>query len=138
MNTRTTSSSATLNLSVGDEVDFFRTPNRNDISGWFGPAEVIDVSRANRGIISVKHHSHVMEVQTQNICRHLHFWTFLTDEVFHSNVHNNVWQFIRQSLENLIPRSAIQLGSVPQNGKWNSSKNNSKHPGLMVAIRFFA
>jgi hypothetical protein len=79
MNTRSTPSSEHLNLSVGEEVDFFRAPSTKDISGWFGPAEVIDVSRAGRGIISVKHQSRIMEVQTQNIRRHLHFWTFFND-----------------------------------------------------------
>ena len=77
MNTRSTPSSHNLNLSVGDEVDFFRVQSSKDVSGWFGPADVIDVSRASRGIISIKHQSHIMEVQTQQIRRHLHFLTFL-------------------------------------------------------------
>ncbi len=115
MNTRTTPSSQNLNLSVGDEVDFFRAQNSKDVSGWFGPAEVVDVSRASRGIISIKHHSHIMEVQTQQIRRHLHFLTFLSTDVLHSEVHHNVWQFIRQALENLAPKTLIHLGNVITN-----------------------
>jgi hypothetical protein len=138
MNTRTTPSSQNLNLSVGDEVDFFRVQNSKDVSGWFGPADVVDVSRASRGIISIKHHSHIMEVQTQQIRRHLHFLTFFSTDVLHSEVHHNLWQFIRQALENLSPKTLIHLGNVVNNGTWTESRSNAKHPGLMNAIRFFA
>ena len=138
MNTRSTPSSEHLNLSVGEEVDIFRAPNTKDISGWLGPAEVIDVSRAGRGIISVKHQSRVMEVQTQNIRRRLHFWTFLTTDVLHSEVHNSVWQYIRHALENLTPKSLIHICTVHTNGKWAESRNDANHPGIMNAIRFFA
>ena len=138
MNTRTTPSSQNLNLSVGDEDNFFRVQSSKDVSGWFGPADVIDVSRASRGIISVKHQPHIMEVQTQHIRRHLHFLTFLTSEVLHSEVHNNVWQFIRQALENLTPKSMTQLGGVHAEGNWTESRSDNKNPGLMNAIRFFA
>ena len=63
INTRTTLSAQRLNLQVGEEVDIFRAPNNKDASSWEVPAEVIDVSRATRGVISVKHNSHVKEAQ---------------------------------------------------------------------------
>ena len=63
INTRTTLSAQRLNLQVGEEVDIFRSPNNKDASDGEGPAEVIDVSRATRGVISVKHNSHVKETQ---------------------------------------------------------------------------
>jgi len=80
LNTRTTLSAQKLNLQVGEEVDIFRAPNNKDTSGWEGPAEVIDVSRATRGVISVKHNSHVKEVQLSHVRRHLHFITLLSPE----------------------------------------------------------
>eukprot|EP00974_Lingulodinium_polyedra_P039807 3819518-Lingulodinium_polyedra.AAC.1 len=52
LNARTTMSAQHLNLQVGEEVDFYRQPTSKDVSGWLGPAEVIDTSRAVRGIIS--------------------------------------------------------------------------------------
>ena len=65
---------------MGEEVDIFRAPSNKDASGWEGPAEVIDVSRATRGVVSVKHNSHVKEVQLSNVRRHLHFVTLLSPE----------------------------------------------------------
>eukprot|EP00974_Lingulodinium_polyedra_P002760 258613-Lingulodinium_polyedra.AAC.1 len=39
-----------LNLQVGEEMDFYRQPSSKDVCGWYGPAEVIDATRATRGI----------------------------------------------------------------------------------------
>ena len=74
VNTRTTMAGQQLNLQVGEEVDFYRAPSAKDSPGWSGPAEVIDVSRVSRGIVSVKWQSKIMEVQLPHIRRHLHFW----------------------------------------------------------------
>jgi hypothetical protein len=64
-NTRTTMASQHLNLHVGEEVGFFRSPATKDAFGRFGPAEVIDVSRTTRGIISIRSQSCGMEVHTK-------------------------------------------------------------------------
>ena len=80
LNTRTTLSAQRLNLQVGEEVDVYRAPSNKDSFGWEGPAEVIDVSRVMRGVVSVKHNSHVKEVQLSNVRRHLHFITSLSPE----------------------------------------------------------
>ena len=66
-----------LDLKVGEEVDFYRELATKDASGWFGPAEVADVSRAARGIISARHHARTLEVKAQRIRRHLQFIVFL-------------------------------------------------------------
>eukprot|EP00974_Lingulodinium_polyedra_P120423 11174954-Lingulodinium_polyedra.AAC.1 len=64
-----------------------------------GPAEVIDVSRATRGIISVRWNTKVMEVQLPYIRRHLHFWVLLAAQenttgpaqlTLHASAHDNV------------------------------------------------
>ena len=77
LNTRSTLSAQKLNLQVGDEVDVYRAPTNKDTSGWEGPAEVIDTSRASRGVVSVRHNSRVKEVQLSHLRRHLHFWSLL-------------------------------------------------------------
>ena len=62
MNTRTTIAAQRLILRVDEEVDFFRAPTSKDTSGWLGPAEVVDVSRTTRGVVSIKHNTRAMEV----------------------------------------------------------------------------
>merc|ERR1711867_139942 len=74
LNTKSTPSAQKMNLQVGDEVDLYKAPIAKDIPGWHGPATVIDTSGITRGVISLKWNSKVIEVQTQRVRRHLHFW----------------------------------------------------------------
>ena len=53
MNTRTTMDARSLGLKVGDEVDFYQDQANKDTSGWFGPAEVTDLSRLEHNAITV-------------------------------------------------------------------------------------
>jgi hypothetical protein len=39
-----------MNLRIGEDIDFFRTPGSKDASAWYGPATVVDVSKAGRGV----------------------------------------------------------------------------------------
>jgi hypothetical protein len=73
---RTTIASQKLDLQNGEEVDFFRQPSTKDASGWFGPATVIDIQRAARGIISIRWQNRILEVQTQNLRSNCYFHIF--------------------------------------------------------------
>ena len=66
LNARTTISAQKINLKVGEEVDIYRAPANKDTSGWIGPAEVTDVSRAARGVVSVRHNATTMWESTHN------------------------------------------------------------------------
>ncbi len=61
-----------MDLKVGDKVDIYRTPATMDAAGWSGPAEVIDVTRATRGIVSVRYLNRVLEVQLSRVRKHLY------------------------------------------------------------------
>ena len=78
LNTRSTPAAQKMNLQVGEEVDFYKNPVSKDLPGWQGPAKVTDVSNISRGVISVRWNSRAMEVQTQRVRRHLHFWALLS------------------------------------------------------------
>ena len=67
-----------MNLQVGEEVGFYKNPVSKDLPGWQGPATVTDISPLERGVVSVRWNSKVMEVQTQRIRRCLHFWALLS------------------------------------------------------------
>jgi hypothetical protein len=136
MNTRTTIAAQTLNLQTGEEVDFYREQTSKDASGWFGPAEVADVSRATRGVVTVRYNNRLCEVQTQHIRRHLHFWTFLAAPSPHATVHENVWAFIKRKIEQVSEGSTKQLGAVWHRGKWIHPSAVAHFPGLMNAVKF--
>ena len=79
MNTRTTPSDRVLGLKCGELVDFYRVPPNKDTTGWYGPAEVINVNNASRGLFTVKYDNRFFEVQLANIRRHSVFLVFLAE-----------------------------------------------------------
>ena len=95
-------------------MDFYRSQTSKDASGWFGPAEVTDVSRATRGVISVRWQSRTIDVQLPNVRRHLHFFSLLTaqedSELAFPSVYGNVWSAIRTAADKLAPGSLVQVG----------------------------
>ena len=74
LNTKSTPAAQKMELKIGDEVDFYRSPATKDIPGWQGPATVVDISGITRGVFSLRWNSRTMEVQTQRVRRHLYFW----------------------------------------------------------------
>ena len=150
LNTRTTISAQRLNLQVGDEVDIYRAPTNKDTSGWEGPAEVIDISRAARGVVSVKHNSRVREVQLAHVRRHLHFWSLLDSEgrpsgsqqtearsFAYPTTYDNVWSYIRAGAELCRQGSFTHVGCYEHNGEWLITSATRKDPKLMSAVKFF-
>ena len=70
LNTRTTMPAQKLNLQVGEEVDFNRSLGQKDTPGWSGPAEVVDASRATRGVVTLRWQNRTIEAQIPNVRRH--------------------------------------------------------------------
>ncbi len=138
MNTRTTISAQAMDLKVDDEVDIYRTPATKDAAGWFGPAEVIDVTRATRGIVSVRYLSRVLEVQLSHVRKHLYFFSLLTSQTQMMSVHTNVWDHIRLTIDQMPANQLIHVGHIRTAKGWILSQGNRRLLGLMSAIRFFA
>ena len=76
-NTRSTIPAESLDPKPGDEVDIFRKAAKTDVSGWEGPATVIDATRAKRGVVTVRIHNRVTEVQLSDLRPHLVLFAFL-------------------------------------------------------------
>ena len=49
------------------------TSASENLSGWYGPAYVADISRITRGLVSLKFQGEITEVQIHTVRRHLHF-----------------------------------------------------------------
>ena len=137
-NTRTTMAAQQLDLRVGEEVDFFRAPNTKDASGWYGPAEVADVSRIIRGIVTVRWQSRLMEVQLSHIRRHLHFLTLLAAPACLPQHYTSPWDVLTAAVDKLTPGTHRTLGAVLHRGTWESSSNTVSFPGVFHAAQFLA
>ena len=107
LNTKTTMSSVRLNLRLGDEVEFYRDTGTKDTPGWHGPAEVIDVSRAGRNVVTIRWMNRPLEVQLQNIRRHLHYLVYFQELTWSSswvsNPHIRAFSHIRAAMERISP-----------------------------------
>ena len=64
-----------MQLSPGDQVDFYRTPASKDESGWRGLASVIEVGPP----ATIKWQDRRIQVRTQDVRRALLYLMFLTN-----------------------------------------------------------
>ena len=73
LNTKTLAPGEAENYQVGEEVDFYRPPSNKDVSGWTGPAKVVDVSTYNKGTISISHQGRPIICKLGEVRRHISF-----------------------------------------------------------------
>ena len=57
----------------GELVDFHRPPSSKDMSGWIGPAKVLDPDHMNHGTVTIKHLHRPFEVRLGDLRKHLPF-----------------------------------------------------------------
>ncbi|CAE7553939.1 RE2 [Symbiodinium sp. CCMP2456] len=116
-----------LELSAGDQVEFFRAPSNKDLSGWAGPATVVDLQQLDQGQVGITFQGRYILCRVQDIRRALMFATFLSDEP-----HNTPSGLIRITAESLNKQS-VRLGWFRQQKVWRSFAENSKFPDALVA-----
>ncbi|CAE7314416.1 RE2, partial [Symbiodinium necroappetens] len=116
-----------LELSTGDQVEFFRTPSSKDLSGWAGPATVVDLQQLDQGQVGITFQGRYILCRVQDIRRALMFATFLSDEP-----HNTPSGLIRITAESL-DRQSVRLGWFRQQNVWRSFAENSKFSDVLVA-----
>jgi len=63
-------------LKPGDLVDFFRPGGSKDLSGWTGPARVIDPTHTGEGTITIKHVHRPIEVRIGDLRPHISLLVF--------------------------------------------------------------
>ena len=137
-NTRTTASSSTLNLQVGEEIDFIRQPGTKDTSGWYGPATVVDISKAARGVITLRFQNQVTEAMVQNVRRHLHFLTYLAAPIRRAFHATSVWDTIAALVEKQANTTTRQFGHIWHQSGWVRAAADAQHPGWFHAVVFYA
>ena len=109
--TKTTVSAAKLNLQLGELVDFYREPSTKDVSGWYGPAKIVDLDNQTRGIVSVRYLRNIYEVAIRHLRKHLIYWVFhaAPDMALHPT-YRTVWQELRTLATNLPQRMTYHVG----------------------------
>ena len=116
-----------LELQVGDLVDFYRHPPTKDMSGWIGPATVVDLTQLKEGQVHVRFQGRVLACRIQDARRAMIFLSFLYAEPSNTPV-----GVIKHAAES-HPRTVIRLGWHKQFGTWKPFENNSHYPKEVIA-----
>ena len=74
---KTRRSGELLELKLGDLVEFYRKPLTKDASGWHGPAEVVNLTNLQDGLLHVKWQGRVLSVRIQDVRTAMVYLTFL-------------------------------------------------------------
>ena len=82
LNTRTTQDARSSEFKVGDQVDFYRPNTHKDVSGWWGPAEIFDLSQITRGQISIRFAARDYVVSTRFVRPHMAFFVGFNDDLW--------------------------------------------------------
>ena len=138
LNTRTLPAGERDNYTVGEEVDYFRPANTKDASGWIGPATIADVSRIQRGIITVRHLNNLLEIRLGDLRRHLHFlvMTHFAYGVF--TYYETAWLKIKQHVEHMPSHHHVLFGHAFHGSKWHITAESKANPAIHDALLYFA
>ena len=137
LSTRSVPAGELLGLKIGDLIDFHRNQPTKDISGWSGPAKVIDVTEIGHGTITVRYASRPFECRLQDVRRHLAFLVFLAagHSVFYKE--HQLFLKIRASVDALQRGKAVLVGKVLSSGVWCNSQSMHTHSQLwQMAVHF--
>ena len=69
-----------FDLKPGELVDFWRAPYTKDISGWLGPAKVVNTTELDNGNIDVKWQGHIYSVSVRHVRRALVYLCFIASD----------------------------------------------------------
>ena len=127
---RTRRAGELLELKQGDMVEFFRKPMNKDTSGWHGPAEVINITSMQDGIIHVKWQGRVIAVRIQDARRALMYHAFLMRP-------SGPVKVLKAEVE-AHRGQALRLGWVRQGPTWLPCQGNSEHAELLAAGLYVA
>ena len=136
LKTPTRPSGEEMEFKVGDRVEYFREPSNKDVSGWRGPATIVDMSRLESGRVGIRTSTDQI-CRTQDIRHRLVYLAELSTEM--SSQAGQAQQQLQQALEQLTAGATITLGQTKQdNAVWNDSSANTKHRITLHAALYLA
>ena len=136
LRTATRPSAAERDFKVGDIVEFHRPPANKDTPGWHGPARVCDTTDASRGQIGVKWQGRVLTCRLQDVRHELAMLVYTTTP--HNHTATGAWDTLRLFVTHLPQDKPMTLGLLHHNGKWQLTRDTTKHPNIYHAARHYA
>ena len=109
-NSRTRPAIQTLDLKVGDQVEFYRDPPNKDVTGWRGPAPVVSLDRVDEGIVEVRWQSRVLPVRMPDLRRAIAYLVFQVSRWRRDFPECSPWQLVVYEVEELNAGNWVSLG----------------------------
>ena len=106
MKSKTRIAGESLKLSLGDRVDFYRTPQNKDASGWIGPALVINLTDFSTGIVHVKWQGHIYSCEIRHVRPALVFFSFAIEAERGVALGLSTWQELQMAV--IAHKAAIE------------------------------
>lgn len=127
-----------LELKVGDEVEYYREPTHKDLSGWRGPATVVDLTRLEHGRVGIRTSTdQVLNCRTQDVRHRLAYLAEL--EAPKSSYAGKAQAHLQQALETISQGANLCLGQVQQtDGSWQESTHNTRYRSVLQSAIYVA
>ena len=140
-NTKSLPSAQAANYQLNELVDFYRPPGSKDISGWAGPATVIDTTDVARGILGIKFSGRPMKCKLGELRRHIAFLSLLAAVHMPSNLTCSVMSEIHSLFNKMVTGDVHHLGwklTTNPAQKWQLSDKTRKFNHFMQAALVLA
>ena len=122
--------------SGGDRAEYYREPTQKDVSGWRGPATVVDLTRLEHGRVGVRTSTdQVLNCRVQDIRHRLAYLSELQAPLSSSS--GKAQEYLQETIEQLKLGTVLILGHVMEpSGRWLTSSQSTKH-GMMLQSALF-
>ena len=108
--TRSLPAGQAANYQLGELVDFYRPAGSKDISGWAGPATVVDTASISRGTLGIKFSGRPMNCKLGEVRRHIAFMSLLAAEYLPTNLTRSVLSEIQLQFSKMRTGDVHHLG----------------------------
>ena len=133
-------SGQTYNLKVGDHVEFHRDKASKDLSGWNGPAEVVDCSHPDRGHVTLRFRNYPFECRWQDVRPCLNYLVFVAHSHSALGDYTRAWSTLKFAVEKLNKHHYVTIGlRLQPDGRWHRSSETAQWTDILdLAIGFAA
>ena len=133
-----------LEFKVGDSVEYFREPSHRDVSGWRGPATVVDLTRLEHGRVGIRTSTdHVLNCRLQDVRHRLTYLVELDPltqfEAPLTSYAGKAQELVQQILEEIAHNTTFCLGQMQStDNTWTESAHNARYRNLLQAALYVA
>ena len=148
MNSQTRPAGVEHEFKIGDAVDYWREPLGKDMSGWRGPATIVDLTRLEHGRVGIRTSTdQVLTCRLQDLRHSLSLWSEELSVFFAAADHiapagsqaSNAQSIVQQFVDAMRPGVVLTLGTIKtSDGDWVETPQTQAHCVICQACIYIA